>query len=200
LTSQSVGFEPQGPLERTWELLLTTAFLFGFGCLIPGLIFLLVWTVGLPVSLSTLGWSPVSAQVIYAYAGPCAPRSPHTHALELNYRFQGQSYLSWSGDRPRSVLLPGTFPGNARASAHPAYFQAYGDCGVSAMNKVSGTAQIVYVDPKDPSQAVLHRGPPWPQGASWWLIRAALLLAIARGMVTLVPQLRRWQEHDTKRG
>lgn len=195
----SEPFAPDGALEWIWAGVLVHAGLLGVGFGLIGTGLLILWLGGVPASLTTLGWLPVQAQVLQAASDTCAPRARHHFHLELTYSHQGQRYAAWGSSAPDtrqdgphpSPRQAGTRPGRARPSGHPGHFQLYRDCGAAEMARLVGTVQPAWVNPADPSSVVLHRGIPWPQWAAWCLTRAALLLGLARGMLALVPGLRR---------
>jgi len=143
----------------------------GLGMMLSIAITLLVWFPALPGSLRTLNWVPVPAKVEHAFS-LCGKQSSVT--LEFTYRVGERTFtgdqVSGGGNRP--------------------YAQTRQQCAQEEMERLRGAGSMsVYVNPRNPAQAVLHRGPFWPTGVSddlTWVLGCLLTVHAVAALAQLL--------------
>ncbi|WP_133161733.1 DUF3592 domain-containing protein [Deinococcus koreensis] len=163
---------------------------FSFIYLVQGAILLPIWLFGLPTNVRTMAWSPVQARVIDASGETCGKsKNGSSHRLTVTYRYQGQTYVAASRSNLNAfvpTLPPGTRLGVVSPYGAGWNLRVYHkDCGQDVKNWISYPVQQVYINPRQPNQAVVHRGVHWPQNTALSLGRGLVLLWFTLSLFSL---------------
>ena len=130
-----------------------------------GVFLLLAWLTAAPLSLINRSWEKTPGQITRAVVipKPCGKINQDLE-LEYSYKFKGESH--------KGKKLGGA----------PQYHFFYPDCGASFVKQLSPNLTTetskpvdVYVNPGNPSEAVLVKGvPPFSKPATWLLLSFVL--------------------------